>query len=302
VAPRWTMTIESTPISPANSSAADPLFAAEQYAYTTVRIECLLKDGEIGQGTAFFFEFPRGIGQHLPVLITNRHVIEDSVSMEFRLRSKKPDGSPNNRVNTQFKSNTTEKDWIGHPDSRVDLAAFVVGHHISAMTASGPPPFFRACNPQVIPTKNDVHQYDAVEDVLMVGYPEGIWDSVNNLPIIRSGITATHPAFDYEDQKEFLIDVACFHGSSGSPVFRNVNTLRLERNGIRFQSSNGHFLGVLHAGIGQTDEGDVIVRNIPTAKRLVATFERFFNLGVVIKAERILEFDPLLPGYTPNPA
>jgi hypothetical protein len=26
----------------------------------------------------------------------------------------------------------------------------------------------------------------------MIGYPNGIWDAKNNLPVIRKGITATH--------------------------------------------------------------------------------------------------------------
>lgn len=52
----------------------------------------------------------------------------------------------------------------------------------------------------------------------MIGYPNGIWDSVNNMPIIRKGITATHPRLNYNGRKKFMIDAACFHGSSGSPV------------------------------------------------------------------------------------
>lgn len=53
----------------------------------------------------------------------------------------------------------------------------------------------------------------------MIGYPNGLWDSQNNLPIIRRGITATSVKKDYNGKKEFLIDAAVFPGSSGSPVF-----------------------------------------------------------------------------------
>ena len=44
-------------------------------------------------------------------------------------------------------------------------------------------------------------------------------DEVNNKPVVRKGITATDIRLDYNGRKEFLIDAACFHGSSGSPVF-----------------------------------------------------------------------------------
>jgi len=53
----------------------------------------------------------------------------------------------------------------------------------------------------------------------MVGYPIGLWDEKNNYPIFRKGITATHPANDYNGKSEFMIDAACFPGSSGSPVY-----------------------------------------------------------------------------------
>ncbi len=44
----------------------------------------------------------------------------------------------------------------------------------------------------------------------MIGYPNGIWDEANNMPIIRRGITATHPNFNYNGKPEFMIDAACF--------------------------------------------------------------------------------------------
>ena len=61
-------------------------------------------------------------------------------------------------------------------------------------------------------------EIDAIEDIIFIGYPNGIWDSVNNMPILRKGSTATHPCLNYNGKKEFMIDAACFPGSSGSPV------------------------------------------------------------------------------------
>ena len=57
-----------------------------------------------------------------------------------------------------------------------------------------------------------------VEDVLMIGYPNGLWDTTHNMPIIRRGTIATDIKLDYNEKKEFVIDAACFPGSSGSPV------------------------------------------------------------------------------------
>ena len=41
----------------------------------------------------------------------------------------------------------------------------------------------------------------AVENVLMYGYPIGLYDERNVLPLIRSGVTASHPAIDFNGKK-----------------------------------------------------------------------------------------------------
>ena len=41
-------------------------------------------------------------------------------------------------------------------------------------------------------------ELSAVEEILMIGYPNGLWDAVNNYPLIRRGVTASHPAVDFD--------------------------------------------------------------------------------------------------------
>jgi hypothetical protein len=124
----------------------------------------------------------------------------------------------------------------------------------------------------------------------MVGYPIGLWDEINNLPIFRRGITATHPSVDFKGKKEFLIDVAAFPGSSGSPV------LLLNASGIYYdkkQNTNiiGHrvvFLGVLHAGPQMTTQGEIVIRDIPTNRQVFTQIPLMINLGYVIRASEVL--------------
>jgi hypothetical protein len=56
------------------------------------------------------------------------------------------------------------------------------------------------------------------DQVAMIGYPNGLWDDTNNYPIIRQGHVATSPQVDYKGKKEFLLDIALYPGSSGSPI------------------------------------------------------------------------------------
>jgi hypothetical protein len=62
-----------------------------------------------------------------------------------------------------------------------------------------------------------------------VGYPRAIKYYHNNFPIIRKGITATHPIIRFNYSNEFLIDAPCYPGVSGSPViFKNLQVLSEE--------------------------------------------------------------------------
>lgn len=52
------------------------LSPAEQFAHSTVRIECDLVGGGLGAGTGFFYSLDRNGEQHIPVIITNKHVVQ----------------------------------------------------------------------------------------------------------------------------------------------------------------------------------------------------------------------------------
>lgn len=62
------------------------------------------------------------------------------------------------------------------------------------------------------------------DGVLVVGYPRGFYDEFNKLPIVKSGIIASHYGSLFGGSPNFLIDAKLFPGSSGSVVvFRPTN-------------------------------------------------------------------------------
>jgi len=134
----------------------------------------------------------------------------------------------------------------------------------------------------------------AIEEIVMVGYPNGIWDHVNNPPVFRRGATATHPNTDYCGKKEFMIDAACFPGSSGSPVLLYNFGNYSDRKGNVIIGSRIKLLGVLFAAPQHTATGEIVIANIPTAVKPVAISRIPNNLGLVIKASRLMEFDAVL--------
>ncbi len=144
----------------------------------------------------------------------------------------------------------------------------------------------------VVPADAELQALDVVEDITMVGYPNGLWDRTNNLPIFRRGATATHPGVDWNGKPEFLIDAACFPGSSGSPVFLFNNTGFADKNGnVTLGGTRLKLLGVLYAGPQHVASGQIAVLPVPTVAKPVVLTSMPINLGIVVKAKALQAFD-----------
>ena len=273
---------------------ARTLTPSEQLAYSTVRIECQLNDGTVGTGTGFFFRFLDEGERHVPAIVTNKHVVSGAREGRFHLtlRDANGDASPGNHIRIDMGG--FEARWIGHPNDQVDLAIMPIAPLMTEAQSTGRNFFFIALDRSLILTSEELAALAALEDIVMIGYPNGIWDSINNQPIIRRGITATHPNLDYEAREELLIDAACFPGSSGSPVFLYNVGAWATREGAIVGGSRIKLLGVLYAGPQHTATGEVQVVAVPTQQRVVAVSSIPNNLGMVIKARRLLEFDEVL--------
>ncbi|ELY1733157.1 trypsin-like peptidase domain-containing protein [Acinetobacter baumannii] len=191
---------------------------AESMLYSTVKITAISQGSAIGTGTGFFSTFCKTHDSFLPVIITNKHVIE---------------GADRIFINCHIEDNNTYKasgkfldvfidlqeTLIMHPDPNIDLCAINFSSCIEQATEQGISIFYTPVGFELIPDESEWEFFDAIEEVTMIGCPNGLSDSVNNLPIIRQGVTATSPSFPYNGKQEFMVDMACFPGSSGSPIF-----------------------------------------------------------------------------------
>jgi hypothetical protein len=266
------------------------LTVSEQLCYSTVRVEC-----DTGTGTAFYFHFAVDATTYVPLLVTNKHVVEGAKTGRLLLHLSGPDRAPNGK-HLGFEIGEFSKAWLPHPDPSVDLCALPMANILNEATKMGHSPFHIAFEVGTTITRDELKELSALEDIVMIGYPNGIWDSVNNMPVIRRGITATHPKLDYEGKPEFMIDAACFPGSSGSPVILYNMGSYVTRQGVQLGSSRVKLLGVLYAGPQHTATGELEVVTVPTQQKVVAFSRIPNNLGMVIKATRLLEFRSLFPG------
>lgn len=269
------------------------LSPTEQLAFSTVRIEVVTEEGS-GTGTGFFFNFLSDGKQSIPVIVTNKHVVKGSFQGTFLLTLANNDGTPNIGSYVPVSLDNFEGRWIFHPDDGVDLAIMPIAPILTEASRKGFKPFIIQIDKTNIPSGDQLKELTAVEDILMVGYPIGIWDKKNNYPIFRRGITATHPANDYNGKQEFMIDAACFPGSSGSPVFLcNIGNY-VDKKGNTVIGSRFYFLGILYAGPQYTNKGEVVIVDIPTKTETISLSNIPVNLGYVIKAKELFDFDEVL--------
>lgn len=267
----------------------------------TVRIVGLLggQPKSIGTGFLYIVETP-GLAnpasedgaRYVPLLVTNRHVVAgcDEISVQFTVAplnaAAGPDGQPLGRAHETHRLPVAGA-CVGHPDPNIDLCAFLVGAIANVVASRGLQLRQHFLNSNYKPDSNLRAILRAIEPIVMIGYPSGIWDSINNAAIIRRGSTATHPLVRYENKPEFLIDAACFPGSSGSPVFLYEDGMyRTAKDGLS-PGTRIAFLGVLYAGPQFTAEGRLEPRPIPhnASQAPVTSFP--MNLGFVIQSDEV---------------
>jgi hypothetical protein len=269
----------------------------EQLIYTTIRIECILEDGSRSVGTGFFYSI-FGDGQkfqEIPLILTNKHVVKNSKIGIIRFSEADEQGFPIEGESFECYIDNFESRFFNHEEDKVDLCAIPIAKIlVRAEKERNKELFFIPFTSKLIPNPEQIDHLDAIEDILMIGYPNGIWDNINNKPLVRKGITATHPKFDFKGEKEFLIDATCIGGSSGSPILLikdGMNRNKADQSIITLGGFQFFLLGLLYKGPIINAKGQVEIHNIPTKIQLISNTEIMINLGYIIKAERILELE-----------
>ena len=277
-----------------NNNVLIPQTISEQLLYSTVRIIGLIDNKPTSFGTGFFYNIKIDDTKQIELILTNKHVIENNSSLSFFLHEATlvndhlyPAGS-----SFQITFNDFKTIWIPHPNPDVDLGALLfVPIREQVKNQLNKVPFIQTLDESLIKDDMQLKEQSTVADeVLMVGYPIGLWDEFNNFPIIRKGITATHPAIDFQNKSIGVVDIACFPGSSGSPILICMEGSFSDKLGnLVIGGRKIIFLGLLSSGPTFTSEGKIEIKEIPTVNmQTVSINTQMIHLGYYVKAKEIL--------------
>lgn len=258
-----------------------PLSIAEELLYTSVHLEAVGPDGR-ADATGLLFNFNID-GQECSTIVTNKHALEDATQVIVTFHVATADGSASTGTFRRVTIDFNDGGVAYHPDADIDLCAISLDLNAVAGT-DNVRIFNRFAHAGMIPDQVDWDNMDAFEELVMIGCPNGLSDTVNHLPIGRRGMSASHPSYDFEGKPEFLIDAACFPGSSGSPVYLidRVGSHDKLTATLDISKRRRMLVGILYAGPMITNEGKVLKR-----KKFVS-WESMMHLGYVIKSRELL--------------
>jgi len=272
---------------------------SEQLRYMTVRI--LTSKNQTtnwtGAGTGFLYCFNKN-NISVPLLVTNKHVLDEAITIGLTFHvTVDNNASPLPGSGRIISIPVDQVKVIRHPDPDVDLAAIaILPIHTHAINVEGWQPYTKCLSTTHLPSMEMIGDFSALEEIIMVGYPTGLVDAVNNFQIARRGITSTPYTVDYQGKREFLADITVYGGSSGSPIFVMNEGSWSSPKGI-VMGTRFALIGVLRAGHTETMNGQIVAEPVPTNLAPVAKVTHMINLGLCIKSSLIEDLADQITGW-----
>ncbi len=192
-------------------------------------------------GTGFMYGY--GVGpkdgkpQMRTFLVTNKHVLEglNSVILRFETSSGR-----SSEFNISLLQNG-KSIWTGHSDPEIDVAVIPVNGDFLEQQLGQVNVFSDHADCLVLnsPIANHLSEGDSI---FLLGFPLGLVDKIENLPIVRGGTLARFKDCKAGRTKYFLIDSQNFPGNSGGPVLNRPEIATLQGTGT---VSTAHLIGIV---------------------------------------------------------
>lgn len=222
--------------------------------YSTTYIKASKKDKEgkdvVEHGTGFLFTCQfTGDKDPISAILTCRHTVEDSSSSLLHFSQVEPKDST---VGEEYYTNGLvpikvgqyAENWFKHPDENIDVALIPMTTVRALIKEQDAKCFIHSLSGTDCPDATSMRELEPREPVIFIGYPYGQYDKANNLPLIRSGFTASHPDLRYSNLPGFFVDGHFHPGSSGSPVMIADKKIYPRNNGTYKEFDRFYLLGM----------------------------------------------------------
>jgi V8-like Glu-specific endopeptidase len=179
----------------------------------TVQVEQPLGDGTRTVGTGFLISDPTPDGKPRTILVTANHVFRKMpgpiATIGFRVEN--ADGSWRYDPEPLKIRDGAKELWIHHPN-----------RDVAVISIEAPAQFAKAAIPESWLAGDDTFaKYSLApgDEMLALGFPEGLSANPAGFPILRSGKVASFPLSPSSAFPTFLLDFNVFPGNSGGPVY-----------------------------------------------------------------------------------
>ena len=261
----------------------------ESLLLTTMRIETSLSFA-----TGFIVRHQRDAETEGFYLITNKHVTKatDSGMLTFTVAPEArdpahPQPDLSHHIRNELRGGLWK--WVGHPSDSVDVPTLPIVQLLKELGEEGKQPYYNTIDTRLFPDVTAFEHMDAIEELVFIGYPSGMYDRTNNLPLVRRGLAASPIQIDYEGKHFFLIDASEFPGSSGSPVLICDSGPWSDRGRSIRSGTRVCLLGIQFSAFLRRIDRTIVFEEVPAAQRPVVKTEEIIDLGVVFKARTIME-------------
>ena len=200
----------------------------------------------IYSGTGFFYQQKEPAMKENKLgnywLVTNRHVVyssKDSAgkkhlvdNLTFRVRAEEMATQKLIWIEIRMSQVELQQKARVLPDTGIDVCVIDICEKVDAELAK-----LSDINVTICPIEEtklaDKSRFpiESSDDVIVIGYPRGFYDTVNLYPIVKNGIIASMWGADFRGTKGFAIDAKLFPGSSGSLVITKPRMEDLDKDG-----------------------------------------------------------------------
>ena len=207
---------------------------ADRIVFSTVPIDIVKRDRDtddrIGFGTGFFY----GFNEHL-YLVTAKHCFfeakKEFYPTHFKIALHLKSRETLREIDFEFINlynnnivNSSNKLWLeSNVNTSVDVAAIKLDNNIREKYEIE---FFG--KGKLLPTNRAL---PPAEDLIVVGYPNELYDKHNYLPIFKGASLASVYRTHFNHNPYFLIDPEQVQGMSGSPVIVKPKNYQFQKNG-----------------------------------------------------------------------